>query len=173
MPWSRNAALWMTGLWLGLLVASWVSATSSFKAVDRVLGPGAPPEFEARIAPVAPADRRVVLRYLASEINRWMFRRWAFVQVGLALALVLFAWAGGTTPRVVTGLALVIVLAQTVAMGPAIEALGRSLDFAPRPLPPELARHFGLLHGGFLVLDLGKACLLLASALLLGRRPLP
>jgi hypothetical protein len=160
-------------LWLGLLLASWVSATASFRAVDRVLGPSAAPEFEARLTGIAPTERRVVLRYLVSEINRWMFRRWAFVQLGLALALALLAWGAGVPPRIVTGLTLAIVLAQTFALGPGIETLGRSLDFVPRPLPPDVARRFGVLHAGFLGLDLVKACLLIASAWLLARRQLP
>jgi hypothetical protein len=164
--------LWIAGLWLGLLLASWVSATASFRGVDRVLGPGSPPELESRLAGVAPAERRVVLRYLASEINRWMFRRWALVQVGLATALLLLAWGVGMPVRIVVGLAFVIVLAQTFALGPGIETLGRSLDFVPRPLPADVARRFGILHAGFLGLDLVKAGLLIASAWLLGRRSL-
>lgn len=173
MPSGRGGALWIAGLWLGLLVASWVSATSSFRAVDRVLGPEAPAEFQSRLSGVAPGERRVVLRYLASEINRWMFRRWAFVQVGLGLVLVALAWSAGTSSRTVAALAFLVVLVQTFALGPGIETFGRSLDFMPRPLPPDVARRFGLLHGGFLVLDLGKALLLIVSAWLLGRRPLP
>ncbi len=169
----RSGAVWIAGLWLGLLVASWVSATSSFRAVDRVLGSEAPAEFQSRLSGVAPTERRVVLRYLASEINRWMFRRWALFQVVLALILVALAWSAGVSARIVAALALLIVLTQTFALGPGIEAFGRSLDFLPRPLAPDVARRFGLWHGGFLVLDLAKALLLISSAWLLGRRSLP
>ena len=170
---NRSAALWLTGLWLGLLVASWVSATASFRAVDRVLGPVVRPEIETRLASVAAADRRLVLRHLASEINRWMFRRWAIVQALLALVLVIAAWPGGGASRLLALALFVVVLIQLVGLGPPIARLGESLDFVPRPLPADVARSFGLLHGGFVLLDLAKAVVLVALAFLVARRPLP
>lgn len=36
------------GLWLGLLLASWVIATVNFRSVDRVLGPELRPELDQR-----------------------------------------------------------------------------------------------------------------------------
>lgn len=45
------------------------------------------------------------------------------------------------------------------------------LDFVPRPLPPDLARRFGLLHGAYVIGDLVKLGLLAALAALLLRRP--
>jgi hypothetical protein len=171
MPLSRGAALVLTGLWLGLLVASWIAATASFRAADRVLGPEARPEFQARLAPLPPEDRRVVLRHLASEVNRWMFARWAVVQVLLAAALVLVAWPAAGAPRALVLVAAAIAITQA-GLGHSIETLGRSLDFVPRPLPPDLARRFGLLHGGFVLLDLAKGvCLALCGPLLM-RLPL-
>ncbi len=169
---SRSAALWLSGLWLGLLVASWLSATSSFRAVDRVLGPVVRPEVEARLSGVSGTDRRLVLRYLASEINRWMFRRWAIVQAVLGIALVVTAWSWGGAIRLVAIAILAVVLVQLFALGPPIARLGESLDFVPRPLPPDVGRRFGVLHGGFVILDLAKAAMLVAAAWLAARRPL-
>ena len=173
MPAGRALSLWLAGLWLGLLLASWVAATASFRSVDRVLGPALRPEFDARLTGVTPGDRRVVLRYLAAEINRWMFKRWALLQLALSLALLVAVWNNGVAARVIAALVLAIVVAQTFALGPPIEALGRSIDFIPRPLPPELGRRFGLLHAAFLGLDFVKAALLLAAGYVLVRRPLP
>ena len=62
-------------------------------------------------------------------------------------------------------------LVQIVALGPPIQELGRSLDFVPRPLPPDLARRFGLLHAGYVGTDLVKALVLSAQAWLLLRLP--
>lgn len=171
MPLSRGAALLLTGLWLGLLAASWIAATASFRAVDRVLGPAARPELQARLAPMPQEDRRVVLRHLASEINRWMFARWAIVQLVIAVALVVAAWPSGGAPRWLVLAAAAMALAQA-GLGHSIETLGRSLDFVPRPLTPDVARRFGLLHGAFALLDLVKGACLAASGPLLMRLPL-
>lgn len=164
------AALLLVGLWLGLLVTSWISATGSFRAVDRVLGPEMRPELKQRLAGLEPADRRLALRHLASEINRWMFRRFGLVQLALALLALLASWPNGA-PRLVLGAAVAVVVLQ-VALGASIESFGRSLDFVARPLPPDLGRRFGLQHAGFLLLDAAKALLLVAAGALLARRPL-
>lgn len=163
------AALLLLGLWLGLLAASWVSATASFRAVDRVLGPQMRPELAKRLAGLEAADRRLVLRHLASEINRWMFRRFGVVQLVLALAVLAAAWPAAGAPRFALATALLMAALQ-LGLGAAIESFGRGLDFVPRPLPDGLRRHFGLLHGAFLVADVAKAALLLAAGQLLARR---
>jgi hypothetical protein len=168
MPSPRAVALALLGLWLGVLLASWISATASFRAVDRVLGPEARPELQAKLAPLSAADRRVVLRHLAGEINRWMFAHWVVGQLVVAAVLTALVWPGGGLPRTLMLSCAVIALTQA-GLGPAIEALGRSLDFVPRPLPPDVARRFGLLHGAYLLLDLAKACLLAACTYLLAR----
>ena len=169
----RPAALLLTGLWLGLLFASWAAATVNFRSVDRVLGPGLRPELDQTLASVPADDRRMVLRHLASEINRFLFGRWAILQLALGAALLLAAWPTGVPVRALCGLALAIALAQALALGPPIETLGRSIDFVPRPLPAELARRFGLLHASFVILDFAKTALLIAAGFVLARRPLP
>jgi hypothetical protein len=167
---SRTLAVLLLGLWLGMLLASWVAATINFRTVDRVLGPGSRPEVAARLPGVPAADRRAVLRHLASEINRWIFRWWGLAQLALAVALVGATWRTAGTARLLAAAALVLTLAQIVALGPPILELGRSLDFVPRPLPPDLARRFGLLHAGYVGTDLVKAVVLAAAAWVLVRR---
>jgi hypothetical protein len=162
----RPAALLLVGLWLGGLVASWVMATVNFRVADDVLGASARPELQARLAPLPAADRRLVLRHLSSEINRWMFGRWAMAQVALGLVLVLLVWTPGGLPRVLAGIALALVLVQAVALGPQILELGRSLDFVPRPLPADVGRRFGLLHAGYVLADFARGGLLLWLAVL-------
>jgi hypothetical protein len=163
------AALLLVGLWLGLLASSWISATAGFRAVDRVLGPQLRPELGTRLAGLEAGDRRLVLRHLASEINRWMFRRFGVVQLLLALAVLALAWPASGAPRWALAAALLMAALQ-VGLGASIESFGRRLDFLARPLPAELRRQFGLLHGAFLVADVGKAALLLAAGHLLARR---
>jgi hypothetical protein len=155
-------ALLLTGFWLGMLVASWVAATVNFRTVDRVLGPGGSEEAHRRLASVSTEDRRMILRHLASEINRSMFRWWSLAQVGLGVALLLLLWQRGGVLRALAFAALSIVVLQVLGLASPITEIGRSIDFVPRPLSPELARRFGLLHGAFVLLDLGKALALVA-----------
>lgn len=167
----RPLSLLVLGLWLGMLAASWVAASVNFRTVDRVLGPALRPEVSEKLASLPPGDRRMLLRHLASEINRWMFHWWSLTQIVLgALALALL-WPGGGASRTLTGIALALALVQLTTVAPIVE-LGRSIDFVPRPLPPELARRFGVLHAAYVGLDLVKALLLAAAAWIAARRPM-
>jgi hypothetical protein len=158
-----RACLVLLGVWLGLVVASWAMASASFRTVDRVLGPDASPELGRRLEPLPAADRRMVLRHLASELNRWMFGAGGLAQAALALWVLALAWPAGGAPRVLILAAAAVVLAQLVGSRAIVE-LGRSIDFVPRPLPADLARRFGLLHAGYVIADLVKAALLAAAA---------
>jgi len=166
-----RASLLTAGVWLGLLAASWAMATGSFRAAERVAGPGSRPEVAAKLGSVAPGDRVMVLRHLASEINRWMFRAWSAAQGVLGLVLVLLAWGLGGGPRALAIAALSLVLLQAFGFAGPIASLGRGIDFLPRPLPPELGRHFAALHGAYVLADLAKAGALAALSFVLLRRP--
>jgi hypothetical protein len=163
-------ALLLTGFWLGMLVASWALATINFRTVDHVLGPAGSREAQARFERIPPEDRRMLLRHLASEINRWMFRWWSLAQVVLALALGILLWPQAGALRWLGVAALAIVLVQVAGLASPITEMGRSIDFLPRPLPAELGRRFGLLHGSFVLLDLGKAVTLIATLIQTLRR---
>jgi hypothetical protein len=161
----------VTGFWLGLLAASWVMATVNFRTVDHVLGPGARPEMAGRLAGLSAEERRAVLRHLVAEINRAMFRAWAVAQIVLGGVALAAAWRMTGLPRILTGAALLLVLVQLVVLTPAIASVGRSIDFLPRPLPPEMARRFGALHGAYVGADLVKAILVALAAWNVGHRP--
>jgi hypothetical protein len=160
----------LLGLWLGLLLASWVIASVNFRTVDRVLGPSMRPELEQRLSGIAAAERRVALRHLASEINRWMFRYWSLAQMALGAACLIGSLRFGGAPRLLLAGALLIVLIQGFGLAAPITDLGRSIDFVARPLPPDTARRFGLLHAAYVGLDLAKALLLTAAAWTIARR---
>lgn len=166
----RAGALLVIGLWMGLLAASWAMASASFRTVDRLLGPEARPEFQARLAPLSPDDRRTVLRHVAAESNRWMFRAWTIAELVLGAVLVAASWRLGWGPRALALAALAVVILQAAGLAPAIAQLGRSLDFVPRPLPPADGRKFGLLHAAYMLADLVKAGLLVAAAAIIARR---
>jgi hypothetical protein len=165
-PGMRSAALLLLGVWLGLLMASWALAPATFRTVERVL---AAPETAARLAPVAEEDRRTVLRYLAAEVNRWMFGSWAVVQIVLSAVVVALTWRVGGASRWIALAALAVVAGQSFGLVPAIRDLGRAVDFAPRPLPPAVGGRFGTLHGAYAVVDLAKAALVAVLAWLVAR----
>jgi hypothetical protein len=166
---SRPPLLLLLGLWLGLLVASWAVASATFRTVDRVLGERRP-DLAERLAPVPDADRRLVLRHLASEVNRWMFGAFALAQVAFGAAAVALAWRAGAAVRGLGVAVFVLVLGQALGLGPAIRDLGRAVDFTPRPLPADVGRRFGALHGAYVLLDLAKAALLAVLAWMVARR---
>ena len=78
-------------------------------------------------------------------------------------------WRAGGSLRLFALLVLALACLQ-VALGIPITSLGRAIDFVPRPLPEEVGRRFGMLHGAFVLLDLTKAGLLMALATLLSWR---
>lgn len=167
----ERLALLVLGLWLGLLVASSAVATVNFRTVDRLLGPDLRPELARTLETVPPEGRRFALRHVVSEVNRWIFRAGGAAQLALAVALAVLVWPTGGAPRALALAALVITAVQAAGLAGAITSFGRPLDFVPRPLPPELARRFGLLHGAYVIGDMAKAVLLVALSLLLVRRP--
>ena len=167
---TRAGALLVIGLWIGLLAASWAMASASFRTVDRLLGSEARPEFQAKLGPLSADDRRAVLRHVAAESNRWMFRTWTRVEMILGALLVAASWRLGPVPRALALVALAAVVAQAAGLAPAISQLGRSLDFVPRPLPPAEGRRFGLLHAAYMLADLVKAGVLLPAAVIIARR---
>ncbi len=165
-----RASILIAGIWLGFMVASWLVAAANFRTAERIAGPEASAEVARRLGPVAAEDRRFVLRYMASEINRWMFRTWSWAQLGLALLLLAAGWQIGGWPRVLALAAFALVLVQALGLAGPITELGRSIDFLPRPLPPELGRRFGMLHGAYVLADFAKAGILLALSAVLLRR---
>ncbi len=146
--------------WLmGSLVIAFV-ATQNFRAVDRVLQ-AAPdhPELARQIERMGATDVRLLLRHLASEMNRFYFRAWGWSQLLLALLLLGGLWRSGWPDRVVSGSVLAmlaIVLVFVFSLTPAIVAMGRQLDFAPRNPPPPSYAHFWRLHMAYTLLDLVK-----------------
>ena len=146
------------GAWLGWTVFMWFAATRSFRTVDRVLRKPNP-EFEEAVQPLPHDQARVVLRYLASEINRTLFRLYGWTQILVGLALVLLLWR--QSPRDTVGLALAcvmlgLVLLLTLVIQPQIVSLGRSIDFVERSPAPAAMPRFWMLHGAFTGLDAVK-----------------
>jgi len=141
--------------WLTFTLVMWFAATQSFSTVDRVLRTPNP-QFTAATKGMAEAQARVVLRHLASEINRTFFWGYGLAQIVVGGLLLWLHWR--ETPRdslgfgVVCGM-FVLALILTLVLTPLIVSLGRSIDFVPRNPPPPVMPRFWALHGAFTGLD--------------------
>src|SRR5271157_4848615 len=146
------------GAWIASTLCMWFAATRSFSTVESVLT-RAEPQFLETTKPLGEASTRVVIRYMASEINRTLFRGYGALQIGLGAILFLLLWR--QTPRntvdigvVATMLVLSVIL--TLVITPLITSLGRSIDFLPRNPPPPVMPRFWVLHASFTGLDGAK-----------------
>jgi len=143
------------GAWIASTLCMWFAATRSFSTVESVLT-RAEPQFLETTKPLGEGPTRVVLRYMASEINRTLFRGYGALQIGLGAILLLLLWR--QTPRsaldiglVAAMLALSVIL--TLGITPQLVSLGRSIDFVPRNPPPPVMPRFWALHASFTGLD--------------------
>lgn len=148
-------AIAILGIWLGWTVAMWFAATRSFRTVDRVLA-DPDPQFEKVIQPLGGDGSRVVLRHLASEINRTYFGAYGWAQILVGTLVLILLWR--QVPRDTLGIALAgvmlgLVVILTLIIQPMIVSLGRSIDFVPRNPPPPQMPRFWMLHGAFTGLD--------------------
>jgi hypothetical protein len=128
---------------------AWV-ATQNFRQVDRLLERN-DPAAATRLQPLG-SDARTVLRYAASEQNRWFFRNWEIVQL-VSGALFFFAMLFGSAEKklFLGGLLLLLALVavQRFMLTPEIIALGRMIDFVPPyQSSPERSR-FWVLHTAY------------------------
>jgi hypothetical protein len=148
-------AIAILGAWIMSTLCMWFAATQSFKTVESV-AKRADPQFVSITKPLGDVATRVVLRYMASEINRALFWGYGALQIALGAILLLLLWR--ETPRnavdigvVATMLALAVILMLVIM--PPIISLGRSIDFLPRHPPPAVMPRFRALHGLFTGLD--------------------
>jgi len=141
--------------WLAATLFMWFAANRSFATVERVLkSPN--PQFAEATKPLGEGQARVVLRYLASEINRTYFWGYGGVQILLGLILLLLLWRQAPRDAIDVGVVcgmLALVLVLTLVVTPWITSLGRSIDFVPRTPQPSVMPRFWALHGAYTGLD--------------------
>src|SRR5260221_4705706 len=101
-------------------------ASITFGTATALSAPDARAELREKTAALPDADRRIVLRFMASEINRTMFRRWLYVQFALGGILLLMAARQGWTALYIAA-ALLLMLVQ-LGLAPQILTIGRSID---------------------------------------------
>lgn len=148
-------AVAILGAWIASTLCMWFAATKSFATVERVMK-GGQPQFAEITKPLGQASTRVVIRYMASEINRTLF--WGYGALQIVLGAILFLLLFRQIPRhtldigvVATVLVLSVIL--TLVITPMVTSVGRSIDFLPRNPPPPQMPRFWMLHGAFTSLD--------------------
>ena len=163
----------IAGLWLGLTLAMLFVATENFRGVDRLLE--APAKEAAALLGKLPEDSpRQLLRYLASELNRYFFDWYGIAQIWLAAILLLnllFATNGNKLMLALAGILLLLVVVERAMLFPEITYLGRLMDFTPHDLDSPVRSRFWSFHRYFSGLEVVKILLILAiSAKMLVRR---
>ena len=149
--------LLILGGWLVGTVLVGAMAAENFWIIDRLLlSPS--PSLQHDVAQLPQGEARVMLRHLASELNRFWFEVWGWIELGLAVALLTMAFCGLPKPSVLIGLGIMLAIAVAMAfyLTPQIVAIGRPLDFVPREPAPAGLAEFGRLHAAYSILDLGK-----------------
>jgi len=143
---------------------AWV-ATQNFREVDRLLShsdPVATLHFKQ-----LGADARPLLRYQASEFNRWLFHGWDNAQLidGSAILFLLLFWSR-ENKMTLSGILLLLILAaiQRFVLTPEIIGLGRMLDFAPAGALTREHNQFWIAHSAYSGVELAKWCVILVLA---------
>jgi hypothetical protein len=152
---SQLLAVAILGAWIASTLCMWFAATRSFATVERVMK-GGQPQFVEITKPLGEASTRMVVRHMASEINRTLFQGYGVLQ--LVFGALLFLLVVRQTPRhsLDVGLVaamLVLSVILTVVITPMVTSVGRSIDFLPRNPPPPIMPRFWMLHGSFTSLD--------------------
>ena len=159
---TRPLLIALIGGWIvGSLVLGAV-ATRNFRMIDRLLSAPSP-ELSSAIAPVGQDQARVILRHVASELNRHFFKSWGFIQLALGVVLVVGALVLKPVDRAgaIGAMTIFTLVMALVILNWLLVPLGRGLDFVPRiPPPPTMAR-FSRLHLVYTFLDALKVVLCL------------
>jgi hypothetical protein len=146
------------GAWLTGTVCVAVVATGNFGTVDWLLDQSTHPVFRAVVDDLGRAGSRDFMRYLSSELNRLYFQIWNAAQVVLGVIVLWLASGLPDARRERWGVILMLAVVGVMVawLTPQILTVGRALDFVPRDPPPPALGTFGLLHAGYVGLDLVK-----------------
>jgi hypothetical protein len=170
----RRFTCLILGVWLGGIVVMAMVATQNFRTVDRILlapHPGAAQDLKT----IGHDSARMLFRWEAGEQNRWLFETWETAQVVLGLAVFFVLLFGSTETKyslTLSLLMLVAVILQRFLLTPMMTGLGRLIDFVPPGAHSPERIKFGVLHMGYMGIEISKCVfgLLLAIKLLMRTR---
>ena len=153
----------------------WVSR-ENLAAVDRILAQP-DPAAAVRIAmldkTLGKNETRLLLRYEASEQNRYYYELWEIVQVVLGAVFFFFLLFGTSEGKISLALALamlVLVLFQRFLLTPELHGIGKLLDFSNPALVAGERERFRVTHAAYTTMEVAKWGLqVVLGALLIGR----
>lgn len=134
-----------------------VVATQNFRGVDRLLD--SPTAAAAdRIGVLGSDQARLLLRYQASELNRYFFQTWERFQLlwGTLLVLVSLRGSQRLPILVLPVLMLLIVAVGHWVLSPEINRLGALLDFVPDARQTAEGKTFWRYHQAYSSLEVAK-----------------
>jgi hypothetical protein len=157
----RRFACLILGAWLGAAAMMSLVATQNFRTVDRILlSPH--PAASQDLKTLGRDSSRMLLRWEASEQNRWLFEVWETAQVALGIAVFFILLFGSTETKYSLALSLlmlVVVILQRFLVTPMMTGLGRLIDFVPPGTRSPERIKFGVLHMGYLGMEATKLLL--------------
>jgi hypothetical protein len=160
---ARRLACFLLGLWLaGGLFMAWV-ATQSFHEVDRLLS-HTNPTATVHYQPLGD-DARPLMRFQASELNRYLFHDWENAQLALGVALLILMLFWTRESKLVLGGTLVLLALTAVErflLSPEITALGRAIDFAAATADLPQRNRFWIAHTVYAAIEVTKWLIALA-----------
>lgn len=154
---ANSLRLSLMGAWLMGTVFLWVVATENFRRVDTVLrSPHS--EFHQKLEPLPAGEARLVLRFLASELNRFYFTVWGWSQLILGGVILILSWrlAADRFDLGLLGAMWVLAAILILWVTPSIIEIGRQVDFIPRSPPPPQMESFWRYHFAYTATDLVK-----------------
>jgi hypothetical protein len=168
----RRFACFLLGLWLGGSLFMAAMTAQNFRLVDRLLANPAPAAARL-IQSAGPEGARLLLRYQASEANRWYAGNWDTLQLGLAALLfflLLFGSQEGKLNLLAAMFLLLLVLGERLLLAPEIIARSRLLDFLPPEIGAAERSRLWVLQSASTGVQMAKLAMgLLLAARLLGR----
>jgi hypothetical protein len=146
------------GGWLVGMIIIGAMAAENFWMIDRLLESPSHPRFHEAVAQLPEGQARLMMRYLSSELNRFWFRAWEWVELVFGIALLLLSLGRPRRRSIVIAcsLMLAVVLLTAFYLTPEIVDIGRQLDFVPRDPEPPALEQFGRLHAAYSMLDVFK-----------------
>lgn len=133
----RRLATFLLGAWLACSLFLVLVATRNLSASDRLVA--APPTSAATSVEIlGETAAHTFLRIAASELNRYYFETWEWVQLGLGVVLLvtLVAASGGRRSGVLLCfLMLLTVIVMHFVLTPQVTRLGRLVDVLPPDQP--------------------------------------
>lgn len=164
---TRRLATLILGVWLGLTGAMFFVATQNFRGVDRLLAEPAP-DAGKTFQQLGRDHSRMLLRYQASELNRFYFDWFSTLQIGLAILLLLtllFATNGNKFMLALSLAATLLVVFEKILLVPEITFLGRAIDFVSTDVASPARSRFWSFHTAYSTAEMVKLGLLTAIGL--------